>query len=65
LGHLKETDHMENLDTDERIILQRISKILDGRVWTGFIWHAFVNMVMKLEMTLKAGNLISSGTISF
>ena len=34
-GHLKETDHMKDLGTDERIILQRILKNLE---WKDVDW---------------------------
>jgi hypothetical protein len=38
LENLKGRDHLEDLDIDEKIILERILGKWGGRVWTGFIW---------------------------
>jgi hypothetical protein len=35
--NLRETDHLEYLGADERIILKWISKKQDGRAWSGLI----------------------------
>jgi hypothetical protein len=37
-GVLKETDHLEYLGTDRRIILKWILKTCDRKVWSVFIW---------------------------
>jgi hypothetical protein len=34
---LKETDHLEDLGADGRILLKRIFKTWDGEAWTGLI----------------------------
>jgi hypothetical protein len=31
-------DHVEDLEVDEMIILERILGKYDGKVWTGLIW---------------------------
>lgn len=33
-----EEDHQDDLDVDGRIILKRIIRNFDGRLWTGLIW---------------------------
>lgn len=38
LGNLKETDRLEHIRVDEKIILKWILKDQVGKVWTGFIW---------------------------
>jgi hypothetical protein len=38
LKNLKGRDHLEDLDIDERIILEWILRKSHGKVWTGFIW---------------------------
>jgi hypothetical protein len=38
VGKPEERDHLEDLCVDGRIILKRILKKWDGRIWTGFIW---------------------------
>jgi len=37
-GDMKVEDHLEDLSTDERIILKWILKKQDGMAWTGLIW---------------------------
>ena len=37
MGNLRERDHLENPDADERIILRWIMRKWDGE-WTGSIW---------------------------
>jgi len=37
--YLGERDHLEDLNTDGRIISKYILKKLDGRLWAGFFWH--------------------------
>jgi hypothetical protein len=57
LGNLRERDHFENPKCRWGIILKRIFKKYDGRIWTGFIyidhdrdkWLVLVNEVMKLR----------------
>jgi hypothetical protein len=36
--NLMVTDHLEDVTVDGRIILKKILKRYDGRVWTGFVW---------------------------
>ena len=38
VGKPEERDHLEDLDTDGRIILTRILKKWHGPIWTEFIW---------------------------
>ena len=38
VGKPEERDNLEELGADEMIILKRILKKWDGRIWTGFIW---------------------------
>jgi len=38
IGKPEKRDHLEDLCVDGRIILKRILKKWDGRIWTGFIW---------------------------
>lgn len=37
MGNLNEKDHLEDQDTDGRIILKLILKKYDGKPWTGLI----------------------------
>jgi hypothetical protein len=37
-GILKESDHLEDLEMDGRIILKCILRQVDGRMWTGCTW---------------------------
>jgi len=37
-GNLKERDHLEDPDVDERVILRWIFRKWCVGVWTGFIW---------------------------
>lgn len=37
-GKLKESDHLEYLCVDRKIILKWTLDTQDGRPWTGFIW---------------------------
>jgi hypothetical protein len=38
VGSLRETEHLEDLGVDGRIILKWILKKWDGVAWTGLIW---------------------------
>jgi hypothetical protein len=33
------SDHFEDLGVDGKIMLELILGKLDGRMWTGFVWH--------------------------
>jgi len=35
--NLKRSDHLEDLDVDGKIMLEKILDKQDGKVWTGFI----------------------------
>jgi hypothetical protein len=37
-GDLIERNNLEDLGVDERIILKRIPKKLDGESWSGLLW---------------------------
>jgi hypothetical protein len=37
-GNLREEDHLEDPDVDERIILKSVFEECVGRAWTGSIW---------------------------
>jgi len=57
VGHLVERDHLEALEVDGRIVLQRIFKKCDGRVDCIDLtqdrdgWRALVNAVMNLRVS--------------
>jgi len=42
LGNLKERDHWEDPDIDERIILRRNYRKWEMRIWTGSSWLRIV-----------------------
>jgi len=48
VGRLRETDHLEDICVDGRIILKWIFKVVDGEAWIGFIWLVLVNAEMIL-----------------
>jgi hypothetical protein len=66
LGNLKGRDHLEVLGIDGRIILKLIFRVMvEGCGWINFAqdrdhWLAFVNMVMKLWLPQKMGNILTS-----
>lgn len=37
-GKFEETDHLENLGLNERIILKSVLEIWNIKAWSGFIW---------------------------
>ena len=52
-GDVTETDHLEDLGADGRIILKQILKKWDREAWTELIWlrwRALVKAVMNLRV---------------
>jgi hypothetical protein len=37
-GNLRESDRLDDLDVDKKIILKQVFKKRDGETWTEFIW---------------------------
>ena len=65
-GKLKERDHLEDLEVNERIILKWILKNWDGRInWINPVqnrdrWRAAVNAVMNLRVPYNSWNFLIS-----
>ena len=62
-----ETDHMEDLRVDGKIILKLSFKKWDREAWTGLLrlrirdsWRALVNTVMNFGWTINMGYFLTS-----